>query len=910
MNRNSLSECILMSVCGLCMSAFAAVETTDFVDDTHENAALWEMSETEKDDHGRKFPNGGEAITSPVYGGAVVAIGVSAKTFKTDGASALKIEARPAGTGDWTEVHRLVFADNSATNETIALSRADNYRQFRLSFIKGGGSMRVGSFEVEWRADGEVAVPSGLSADSVTADSFVATWTIDEAVECFLVDCWRESMTPWTGDVKWRENFECCTNKTQVSKRLTDETFDLYTDVAGWSGDFVYAPEGSEGVIRVNKASGSVGWLVSPPLPATGPAELVVRARAVEEQADHVMPVFLVRDGITNTVASFELTTSFADYNCPLQSVVEGDKVVFKSFSIGSKRCVLIDSVSIVEGFEPGRPETNYVFESEAVEYSEHPEFRVDRLSPGCTYAFSVRAVSGGATSEPSAACKVVTEAQGNVEDAVDWTGAVASGITHTSFRLDWPSVSGAAEYRVSIWTNVQEGASAGRVIWSESFSKAMASSSRTGISDDAKFYDCYADNEGWTMVSNVYPSVDSGTVRLGNTTKPGELMMASMQFPEGRTLRVQARRQTSDEGAIFSVWRHSGTGLTEIGEACEIGVQTTECLWSLPGMEAGDRLVFRSASGKSSYRTILDEVEVLEGYSKGHPVPDYAVNSDGSAQTFYSVQDLPTAVWTFAVEAVDEAGKIVAASTNKVNLVNPPPQPVMDAVLLSEVARKGSVRIWREDFGSFTNVFLSGGNTAEWLNGTTIPHWQAYCGGIPITVITRNNGKGTSKGLYAYWAANKLASTYSLGVLTSGTADEYVYGLAFRNDTAFGVCRITVGYDGVQFGFNNSEPHELLCECLVTNELVSVATEGNWLPYDELTFRTTKDKTSGLVSEEDPPVVTAISSDVSDMSVPRDSYFMIRWRRTAVVSAAAMAIDNVAVSFEIQPRPMTVVVR
>ena len=910
MRCNRLSGYIAIMMCGLCAPVFAAVETVDFVEDIHGNVHLWELSETEKDSNGRKFPDGGETITSPVYGGAAVSVNVSAKMFSTGDGSSLKIEGRSAANGNWREIHSLVFVDNSATNETVALSRADDFRQFRITFIRGKGTMRVGSFEVEWRADGEVAVPFGLSADSVTVDSFVATWTIDEAVECFLVDCWRESMSPWTGDVKWRETFERCANETKNPKGLTDETLDLYTDEAGWRGDFLYAPGESKGVIQVNKASGSVGWLVSPPLQASGPAELVVRARAVAEQPDHVMPVFRIRDGITNLVESFELTTSFTDFNCPLQSILAGDRIAFKSFSVGSKRSVLIDSVSIAEGFEPGRPETNHVFESETIEYSEFPEFQVEGLSPGCTYAFSVRAMSGGATSGPSAACKVVTESQGDVEDAGDWTGPIASEITHTSFRLKWPAVSGAAEYRVSIWTNVMEGASAGSVAWSESFSKAMASSSSTAISNAERFYEDYADNPGWTMVSNVYPSVDSGTVRLGNTTKPGELMMASMQFPEGRTLRVLARRQTSSEGAIFSAWKRSGDVLSEIGDACEIGEQTTECLWLLPRMEAGDSLVFRSASGRKSCRTILDEVEILEGYSRGRPVPDHAVNADASGGLSYYASDLPTAVWAFAVEAVDEAGRTVSASTNMVDLVNPPPQPVLDAVLLSEIPRRGGVRTWREDFGSFTNVFPSGGNTAEWLNGTTLPHWQAYGGGIPLTDITRNNGKGTSKGLYAYWTTNKLASTYSLGVMTTGTAEEFAYGLAFRNDTAFNVRRISVNYDGVQFGFKNSEQNELVCECLVTNELVSVAVEGNWHPYDGLTFRTTKDNTSGLASGEDQPVVTAVSSEVIGANVPKDSYFMIRWRRTAVSSAAAMAIDNVAVSFEVQSRPMTIVVR
>jgi hypothetical protein len=151
----------------------------------------------------------------------------------------------------------------------------------------------------------------------------------------------------------------------------------------------VYAPVGFDGAIQVNKTSGSVGWLVSPGLTALGPVELVVRARAYVEQPDHVMPVFLIRDGATNKVESFELTASFKDCHCQIPEIREGDRLAFKSFSVGSQRRVLIDSVSLVEGFVPGAPITNFVCESEMVEYSENPAFHVVDLAAGSVYGIS-----------------------------------------------------------------------------------------------------------------------------------------------------------------------------------------------------------------------------------------------------------------------------------------------------------------------------------------------------------------------------------------------------------------------------------------------------------------------------------------------------------------------------------------
>ncbi|MBP3406658.1 MAG: hypothetical protein J6N18_11185, partial [Kiritimatiellae bacterium] len=146
MNCKKLSVSIVMLIGGIRLSAWGGVVATDFIDDSNSNTNQWSLSGTVVDGSGRKFSNDGESITSPIYDGAVVSISVSAKNvgFRTEGASsALKIEAKALESELWTDIHQLVFANGSATNETISLSRSDNYRQFRLTFVKGTGTMRV-----------------------------------------------------------------------------------------------------------------------------------------------------------------------------------------------------------------------------------------------------------------------------------------------------------------------------------------------------------------------------------------------------------------------------------------------------------------------------------------------------------------------------------------------------------------------------------------------------------------------------------------------------------------------------------------------------------------------------------------------------------------------------------------------
>ena len=600
MNCNKLLMSIAMSICGLGLSAHGGVTITDFVDDSNSNTNLWDLSRTTFDDgDGRKFDGDNEPfVTSPKYEGAVVSISVSAKNvgFKKESErSLLKILAKAPNDELWTEIHQIVFANGSPTNETVSLLRSDNYRRFQLVFVKKTGTLRVSSFSATWRADGEVAAPSSLKASEISSDAFHATWKSDEPVECFLFDCWKETVTSWAGSVKWHEDFSGCINQSGNSKNITDKMADEY-GLAGWSGAYVYLSAGANGTVQVDTATKNVGWLVTPELPHMENVELVVKARAFKMQPDHVMPVFIVRGGVTNELASFELSESFADCHCPVPEILEGDRLAFKSFSVGVQRRVLIDSISLVEGFDPGHLVTNVVCDGVVVENSEFPGFMVEGLDSGCQYRFSVRAVSNGVESAPSEVCMVETVQSSVTEDVGDWSGIVASEITHSSFCLDWPSLNGAVEYRVSVWTNVLAGSSSGTVLWSESFSKAMSSTSSTAVRDSEKFCEVYADNSGWTIVSNIYPSVEAGTVRIGNTTNPGELVSPPMAAISGGALRVRVRRQTFSEGAIFSVWRRSGDNLSEIGEAQEIGDAFAECIWMLPEMNEGDCLVFRSA--------------------------------------------------------------------------------------------------------------------------------------------------------------------------------------------------------------------------------------------------------------------------------------------------------------------------
>ena len=615
----------------------------------------WDVLQTEYDsNNGRNFAEGGESITSPRYEGAVVSFSVSARMFGSgiaDSGSALVVEARRGDESAWQNVLELVFANGSWTNETVSLSRGENFRQLRLTFRRGtAGTLRVRDFSATWREEGEIDAPCDVSVSVPTAGSLRAAWAPVDSADGYKVYLWREEWKPWTGTPLWGETFAGCVNTGKNPKALEGEDLDAVADQPGWRGENLSLAAESADMIQINKASSTTGWLESAALPRMSGVTLVVRARAHTMQSDHVMPVYLVHEGVTNDCAQFELTDEMKDYAKAGLDIAEGDRLLLRSFVVGSQRRVLLDAVHFVgDDYEAGHVVTNWVVAGESVTASE------------------------------------------------------------------------------------------------------------------------------WTA-----------------------------------------------------------TGLEAEGEY---------------------RFAVRAAMG-------VNESEMSES--------------------------VPVAL---SPEVEDAAA----------------------AVSLCALASDQGRRTWRESFDAATNLYTkSDVNKAAWTNGVTMPHWQLYVDDVVPEELSRNLGTASSADFYFFWATNRtpVSETYSLGTLTSGEKADLVYGVAFHNDTSYDVRRIALRYDGVQFSFKNRSEQILLCECLVTNLLVSVATAGDWRPCTAAYFRTPVNGGKEDAEGREPPVSTPCSMDDLGVRVPRGNWALIRWRRTKTTSAAAMAIDNVEMAFESAIQPTVMILR
>jgi hypothetical protein len=406
--RLTVAIVAMAGVISVLCSARAASERTDFVREGSDASNRWDLTQTLYDDkHGRKFTNGGETLTSEAYPAAVVAVTVSARMFGSGIAgsgSALTIEAAAAGSAAWREVASLVFCSGAATNETVTLSRADNFVRFRLTFVKGNGTLRVGAFEATWRLPGETAPPFDLAADAVGTNAFVATWRIDEPVDSFLFDCWTVTNAPWTGQRVWAESFAACANDGGSPRDFTAAA----ADWPGWRGERVYVPPRVAGCIQIGTAKDG-GMLLSPALPAAINATVLLRAAAQKSGHAGVMTVSVVRADATNALAAVELTDELRECPLPIRTFAAGDRLLFSALQSGDQRRVLLDTVTLVGDYVPGFPVTNVVSAACAVPPSSATRFSVWGLKPGTTYSFAVRAVRAGVSSRPAGPFSVRT---------------------------------------------------------------------------------------------------------------------------------------------------------------------------------------------------------------------------------------------------------------------------------------------------------------------------------------------------------------------------------------------------------------------------------------------------------------------------------------------------------------------
>ena len=466
----------------------------------------------------------------------------------------------------------------------------------------------------------------------------------------------------------------------------------------------------------------------------------------------------------------------------------------------------------------------------------------------------------------------------------------LSNNVTGTSFDASWSAVEGATGYKVYVWTNAVVGASAGTVLWQETFANAPAKTSAVNFKDE------FTDNgtSGWTY-EKAYASISNGAVRIGTTSDKGVLVSPPLPaFSESPlALRVTAWRQATSDGVDMPLGIVSGAETNIVG-VVSLGDEAAIYHVALPALNADDRIALFSPTNKTSARAIIDDVAIVSGYSEGSLAPSYIVDGlDVGAATEYSFTGLPSVLVQFAVEAHGRRG-VTSEKTEavEVDLANPEKVSQLNACPLSSLASLDHT--YTQNFDSLAALTVATGDK-DWLNGTTLPYWQAYKGTAAATSIKYNGGAENHGGLYAL-STNQSHAVRAFGAYSTQN-DEFSFGLAFTNDTGRTVKLSSLAYSAQQWGFKNDTNQTLSVSAKVADGLdwIAAYTDG-WTELGSM-----QSLVYGTEVVHDTPVATPVAiTPAEEISVAPGQVLMLKWTIHSLKSGkpGMMGIDDVAVTF------------
>ncbi len=415
-------------------------------------------------------------------------------------------------------------------------------------------------------------------------------------------------------------------------------------------------------------------------------------------------------------------------------------------------------------------------------------------------------------------------------------TGLWVTNVFPGAFTAWADPVDGAAGYRLTMYTNVTVGASAGQNNWIETFDAIATTTSTSTKLTDSHIKN--ADNPtSWSWNDSVYLSSVAGTVRVGKSEGgSGELIASGLATAGGTHLRLRASRYGKDEGQNLRV-SFVCSGVTGAVEMVELKSAMADYYLPLSGVGAFDAVVLKSvpASSSKDARTLVDCVALVTGYEPGVTERVEACSWFSEVPRF-GIEGAFQVEASLAVRAVATSGGPDLDSPSSdcidVDLFNPLPMPMSLALKVSECAAAGYS--YAPDFSVLPDW------TESWYSGSyPLRYWVAETSrGAAVTAYGKGGANTATSGMFHFTSADSALGC-TLGVRCTSD-DSFYYGFALYNDTEHPMIAFTNRFDAVQWGFKNSAAQTISCEWRVADELVDISAPGDWTSVDGLAFTTT----------------------------------------------------------------------
>lgn len=312
-------------------------------------------------DGGAKFSRESDFALSPRFEDSVTQIVMSVKSSGLDVVKKLMITpADPEGIAGYEASP----TDSKYVSQVFSWSSSDGVRQFCLKESSGAsGNWGVASLTV---CTDRLGPPTDLREETLYRDAFVAGWTAAPKAVRHEVRFASVTRIPPRFETVAAWDFSSLTN-TYGSTRTLDQ---LKTANPGrlddLSGENVCMQKYESGHIQIG-AGEKLGCLVLPLPEISQTAGLltgVLFAWKYPASGKPTMPIYSVAGGVTNDLATVELTNERAEYRFPIPEGIGAESVILSSATNGialtdQNGRVRVESFAIVSSYVPGSVTTN-----------------------------------------------------------------------------------------------------------------------------------------------------------------------------------------------------------------------------------------------------------------------------------------------------------------------------------------------------------------------------------------------------------------------------------------------------------------------------------------------------------------------------------------------------------------------
>ena len=391
----------------------AAVENVKFdADRTNEtNVARWEYRsgfEYGSGNDGYYFKKKDGRVLSPTFPFAVTSVTVSARTSSVaPSARRLMVSARESAVGV-EDIDITPSVANEKVDVDFGYDLSAGVRALDFYVVSSNTTGSIYLYSAVIRGAPLCPAPMNLTADPVHGTRFTLNWENGESAVSNRVDVMNIVDVPEQGEVTAKIDFCGLSNATATTVLLTD----ISNSHPGFSGELLYLPADSAGVVQISKSSGPPGYLEYgiPSLMADTPLFVSARKPAGAPRK------YGLGISTANTNVTVGLEYDFATNSVYLGSLDSGSSVRFgpTDASSGDRR-ILIDEMYFVSGYAAGRSITN-ILPSQVVGRN---MAKVKGLEPLTRYVTFVTAFDAeGNASDPSDEIDVTTKA-GNMDTLI-----------------------------------------------------------------------------------------------------------------------------------------------------------------------------------------------------------------------------------------------------------------------------------------------------------------------------------------------------------------------------------------------------------------------------------------------------------------------------------------------------------